>query len=169
MNESSLAAPAHFTRTGASSARGQVLLFTRGSASFAADVAGVHQIRQCGRLRPVVLGIPSLAGFVALGDRALPVFEPLVFVGQPAPEPPAAPTLCLCGRDGHGDFGLIVDRIDGYVRVDGAPAETRPPGAFQFILGQREFRHGQPAFVLDLDRLRSLLDPPAANIARPAA
>lgn len=142
------------------SGAGQILTFARGNYSFAADVSGIREIRRFDRIRPVVLGVPALAGFVSLRDQVLPVFEPLAFLDQRPPERAVALTACVCGDHETAQFCLLVDRIEAHVRLDAGWHEAAPTGSSEFIVGRRQFSPGQSSLVIDLERIRQLLKTP---------
>ncbi len=152
-------AAAHAPARSTSSA-GQILTFARGNYSFAADVSGIREIRRFDRIRPVVLGIPTLAGFVCLRDQVLPVFEPLAFLDQRPPDQTAPLTACVCGNYEVAQFCLMVDRIEAHVRLDAGWHEPAPAGSSEFIIGRRQFSPGQSSLVIDLERIRQLLQAP---------
>ncbi len=164
MNASAhLAVAASHAPARSTSSAGQILTFARGHHSFAADVSGIREIRRFDRIRPLVLAIPTLAGFVSLRDQVLPVFEPLAFIDQRAPAISAPLTACVCGDQETAQFCLAVDRIEAHVRLDAGWHESAPAGSSEFIVGRRQFSPGQSSLVIDLERIRQLLRAPALS------
>lgn len=143
------------------------LTFTTADTQFAILLDRSQKVVPLMALKAVPKADSCVAGMMNVGGVSVPVIDLAIRLDL---EKQSACTLgtsiAICTR-GEQAFGILTDRIDGVLRVDDDGVELADVLATDRTpyLGVCRTRAGQPALILDLDRVLDLTCEVDASIA----
>ncbi len=103
------------------------LAFWLGEELFAIRLAAVRELQRPPPITEVPRAPPWVLGVITLRGDVLPVFDPRVRLGLPLVEQDERLARVVIVDPGRGRCGLLVDRVDGVLRLP-ASAVTKAPG-----------------------------------------
>ncbi len=110
------------------------LWFERAGNFFAVPMDNLQEVLPVPALRPLPAADPALTGLIALRDRVLPVFDPLILAGcSTGPSAPAGSIVIVLKGDRHHGLALLAEKVGKIVELtslDPLAAGARVPIAF---------------------------------------